>query len=53
MGKEKYQQQNCDATDPEKKMLGQLWGIDFFFVHFFIHDGRILRKFVGLHCLWR
>jgi hypothetical protein len=33
MGKENRQQQNSDATSPEEKMLGQLWGIDLFLVH--------------------
>jgi hypothetical protein len=33
MSKEKHQQQSSDATNPEEKMLGQLWGIDLFLVH--------------------
>jgi hypothetical protein len=33
MGKEKRQQQTSDTTNPEEKMLGQLWGIDLFLVH--------------------
>jgi hypothetical protein len=33
MSKENNQQQTSDATNPEEKMLGQLWGIDFLLVH--------------------
>jgi hypothetical protein len=33
MRKQKRQQQSSNATYPEKKMLGQLWGIDFFLIH--------------------
>jgi hypothetical protein len=33
MSKENRQQQACDAANPEQKMLGQLWGIDFLLVH--------------------
>jgi hypothetical protein len=33
MGKENCQQQKSEATNPEKKMLGQLWGIDLLLVH--------------------
>jgi len=33
MSKENRHQQNSDATSPEEKMLGQLWGIDLFLVH--------------------
>jgi hypothetical protein len=35
MSEENYQQQTSDATKPEEKMLGQLWGVDFFLVHLF------------------
>ena len=45
VSKEDREQQNSNATDPEEKMLGQLWGIDFLFVH----GGRILPKFVEVH----
>jgi len=33
MSEEIRQQQTTEATNPEKKVLGQLWGIDFFLVH--------------------
>jgi hypothetical protein len=33
MSKENRQQQNSDATSPEEKMLGQLWGIDLLLIH--------------------
>jgi hypothetical protein len=33
MSKENHQQQTSDATNPEEKMLGQLWRIDLFLVH--------------------
>jgi hypothetical protein len=33
MSKEKREQQTSDATNPEEKMFGQLWGIDLFLVH--------------------
>jgi hypothetical protein len=36
MGKEKREQQDSNATNPEEKMLGKFWGIDFLF----IHDGK-------------
>jgi len=33
MSEENHEQQTAEATNPEKKMLGQLWGIDLFLVH--------------------
>jgi hypothetical protein len=33
MSKENHQQQDSNATNPEEKMLGQLWGIDLLLVH--------------------
>jgi hypothetical protein len=33
MSKENRQQQTSDATNPEEKMLGQLWGINLLLVH--------------------
>jgi hypothetical protein len=33
MRKQKRQQQSSDTANPEEKMLGQLWGIDFFLIH--------------------
>jgi hypothetical protein len=42
MSEEKSHQQASDAANPEEKMPGQFWGIDFFF----IHEGRILPGFV-------
>jgi hypothetical protein len=33
MSKENRQQQTSEATNPEEKMLGQLWGIDLLLVH--------------------
>jgi hypothetical protein len=45
MRKQKRQQQSSNTTHPEKKVLGQLWGIDFFL----IHERRILPRVVALH----
>jgi hypothetical protein len=33
MRKEDRHQQTSDAANPEKKMFGQLWGIDLFLIH--------------------
>ncbi len=49
MGKEKREQQDSDATNPEEKMLGKFWGIDFLF----IHDGKntpYRKKWGTPHC---
>jgi hypothetical protein len=43
MSEENHQQQTCDATNPEEKMLGQLWRIDLFLVH----GGSILPNLVN------
>jgi hypothetical protein len=47
MSEEDHQQQAPEAANPEEKMLGQLWGVDFLLVHFlavreFNHKGSIL-----------
>jgi hypothetical protein len=45
MSEEISQHQACDATDPEEKMLGKFWGIDFFL----IHEPRLLPGSIELH----
>jgi hypothetical protein len=47
MSEENRHQHDCDPTNPEEKMLGQLWGIYFLLVH----DGRILPGLIELHSL--